>query len=327
MQPISRSLLNRTAVATLLAAAGLVAVATPPVALAAAPMVKTQAPGYYRLMLGDVEVTAISDGTVDLPVDKLLHEPAARTTAALAHQHLKAPLETSVNAFLINTGSRLVLVDVGAGGLFGPTLGKVVENLKVAGYTPEQVDDIVITHLHPDHVGGLVAQGVPAFPNAVVHADRRDTDFWLSKDKQNAAPADAKGFFDGAMASLQPYGAAGKLKPFDAGAEVVPGVKSLAAYGHTPGHTVYAVESRGEKLLLIGDLIHVAAVQMREPGVTIAFDTDPTKARAARLAAFSQAAKDGAVIGASHLQFPGLGRLQKAGKGFQWVPVNYQRAR
>ena len=291
--------------------------------LAAAPMVKTQAPGFFRIMLGSFEVTALSDGTVDLPTDQLLHQPAEKTRAALAKSFLKAPTETSVNAFLINTGSRLVLVDTGAGGLFGPTLGKLTDALRAAGYTPEQVDDILITHLHPDHIGGAVAQGALAFPNATVHADKRESDFWLSTARMDSAPAEAKGFFQGAMASLNPYVAAGKFKPFEANGELLPGVRSVAALGHTAGHTVYEVESQGQKLLLIGDLIHVGAVQFDQPAVTLAFDSDQPRAAKARATVFKQAAKDGVLVGAAHLQFPGLGHLRVAGKGYQWLPVNY----
>lgn len=291
--------------------------------LADAPMVKTQAPGYFRMMLGDFEVTAVSDGTVLLPMDQLLHQPAAKTKAAVTKAHLTLPIETSVNAYLVNTGSKLVLVDAGAGGLFGPTLGKLIDNIRAAGYTPEQVDDIVITHMHPDHIGGVAAQGSLAFPNATVHADKRESDFWLSQSRMDAAPAASKGFFQGAMASLNPYIAAGKYKPFEADGEIVPGVRSVAAPGHTEGHTLYAVESKGQKLLLMGDLIHVGAVQFDHMGVTIAFDTDEPRAAKARAKVFAQAAKDGIVVGASHLQFPGLGYLQAAGKGYRWIPVNY----
>jgi len=315
--------LNHTLRAAALSAAFVFGSAVALPALAAAPQVKTQAPGYYRMMLGDIEVTALSDGTVDLPVDKLLAAPAAKTQAALAKAHLKTPLETSVNAFLVNTGSRLVLIDAGAGALFGPTLGKLLENLQAAGYNADQVDDIVITHLHPDHVGGLAPQGTPAFPNATVHADKADSDFWLSKANQDAAPAEAKGFFQGAMASLNPYVAAGRYKAFTADTEITPGVKSSAAHGHTPGHTVYVVESQGQKLVLIGDLIHVGSVQLDNPDITIGFDSDQKRALAARRSVFAKAAKEGAVIGAAHLQFPGLGRLVAQGKGYRWVPVNY----
>jgi len=292
-------------------------------AVAAAPMLKTQAPGYFRLMLGDFEVTAVSDGTVQLPVDELLQQPAAKTKAALAKDHLAVPTETSVNAFLVNTGSKLVLVDTGAGNLFGPTLGKLLDNIRAAGYTPEQVDDIVITHLHPDHIGGALAQGTMAFPKATIHVDKRDADFWLSKARMDAAPSESKAYYQGAKASLDPYMAAGKYKTFETDGEIVPGVRSVATHGHTEGHTAYVVESKGQKLVLIGDLIHVGAVQFEHPEVTIKFDTDQRRAAKARAEVFAEAAKEGAWVGASHLPFPGLGHLQAVGKGYRWIPANY----
>jgi len=292
-------------------------------ALAAAPQVKTQAPGWYRMMLGDFEVTALSDGTVALPVDTLLNEPAAKTSRTLARVYQKVPLDTSVNCYLINTGDKLVLVDTGTAGLFGPTLGNMLANLKASGYTPEQVDEIYITHMHPDHVGGLMAEGKPAFPNAIVRADQHDADFWLSKAKMDAAPKESQDFFKGAMASVNPYIAAGKFKPFEGNTELVPGIRALAAHGHTPGHTTYLIESKGQKLMLWGDLMHVAAVQFPEPSVTIKFDTDNKAAQAQRKLAYADAAKGGYWVAAAHLSFPGIGHLRNEGKGYAFVPVNY----
>jgi len=296
-------------------------------ALAAAPMAHTNAPGFYRVMLGDFEVTALSDGTVDLPIDKLLQQPAATTAKELSQSFVALPVETSVNGYLVNTGSKLVLIDTGAGGLFGPTLGKLAANLKASGYQPEQVDEIYLTHLHPDHVGGLAANAQAVFPNAVIRADKRDTDFWLSQANLDKAPADSKGFFQGAMASLQPYAASQHLQPFSGDTELVPGIRANAAYGHTPGHITYTVESKGQKLLLIGDLIHVGSVQFAHPEVTIGFDSDNKAAAAERAKAFKAAAKDGTLVGASHLAFPGLGHLRSTGKGYEWVPVNYTQLR
>lgn len=292
-------------------------------AQAAAPLVKTQ-PGYYRVMVGEIEVTALSDGTVDLPVDKLLtNTTPAKVKKALAKSYLTAPLEASVNAYLINTGSKLVLVDTGAAGLFGPTLGILQASIKAAGYSPEQVDEVYITHMHPDHVGGLMAGDKLAFSNAVVRADQHDADFWLSQANMDKAPADAKGFFQGAMASLNPYIKAGKFKSFEGSVDLVPGVKAVATHGHTAGHSVYVVESKGQKLVLWGDLMHVAAVQFDDPAVTIAFDTDSKAAAAQRKKAYADAAKGGYLIAASHLPFPGIGRLRAQGKGYVFLPVNY----
>jgi len=145
---------------------------------AGAPQVKTQAPGFYRTMLGDFEVTALFDGTIDLEPKKLLtNTTQAQVSKLLDRGFEKDTVPTSVNGYLINTGSKLVLVDTGAGGLFGPTLGSLQANLKAAGYQPEQVDDVLITHMHGDHVGGLVQDGKLVFPNATIHAGQEDADF------------------------------------------------------------------------------------------------------------------------------------------------------
>lgn len=294
-------------------------------AQAAAPQVKAQAPGAYRMMLGDFEITALNDGTVDLPVDKLLKErQPGQVLRALRHAYLGVPLETSVNGYLINTGAKLVLVDTGAAGLFGPTLGRLQANLRAAGYQPEQVDEVYITHLHPDHVGGLLGpDGKPAFPNAVVRFDKRDADFWLSPEQMDKAPADAKGFFQGAMASLKPYQEAGRVQPFDGATELLPGLRAQPAYGHTPGHTVYTVESQGRKLVIWGDLMHVAAVQFSDPTVTIAFDTDSKAAMPQRRKAYAAAAEQGFYVAVAHVSFPGIGQLRPDGKGYRWLPANY----
>jgi len=295
---------------------------------AGAPQVKTQAPGYYRMMVGDIEITALSDGTVALPMDKILmHTTPAKVGKALAAQGIALPAETSVNGYLVNTGTKLVLVDTGAAGLFGPTLGKLAANLKAAGYEPAQVDEIYITHMHPDHVGGLMNGEQIVFPNATVRADQKDVDFWFSKTNFAAAPDSAKGFFQGAMASLNPYMAAGKFKPFDGDTELVPGVRAHASHGHTAGHSTYVIESKGQKLVLWGDLMHVGAVQFADPSITIQFDTDQKAAALQRKAAFADAAKHGYLIAAAHLSFPGIGHVQAQGKGYQFTPVNYSSLR
>jgi glyoxylase-like metal-dependent hydrolase (beta-lactamase superfamily II) len=276
------------------------------------------------MMLGDFEITALSDGTVELPVDKLLTgAKPGQVQKALQRSYLSAPLETSVNGYLVNTGAKLVLIDTGAAGLFGPTLGKLLANLKASGYQPEQIDEIYITHLHPDHVGGLLADGKAAFPNAVVRMDKHDADFWLSANEAAKAPADSKGFFQGAQAAVKPYQDAGRVKPFSGDTELVSGVRAIAAPGHTPGHTIYAVESQGKKLMVWGDLMHVAAVQFPDPSVTIGFDTDSKAAAPQRKKAFADAAKNGYWVAIAHVPFPGLGHLRNEGSGYAWVPLNY----
>lgn len=308
-----RSLLT---VATLLATATL--------AHAASPQQKGQAPGWYRMPLGDFEVTALSDGTVALPWDKLLKAPAARIQAALAKQYLKAPIETSVNGYLVNTGSKLVLIDAGAAGLFGPTLGRLVKNLEASGYKAEQVDEIYVTHLHADHVGGITsADGKMVFPNAMVRLDAKEAGYWLDQANADKAPKELQDAFKGAMVSMKPYVDAGRVKTFDGDTELVPGIRAVAARGHTPGHTIYAVESRGAKMVVWGDLMHVAAVQFPDPTVSVRFDSDSKAAMPARRRAYADAANKGYFAAVAHVSFPGLGQLRPDGKGYRWLPVPY----
>ncbi|HEJ8091240.1 TPA: MBL fold metallo-hydrolase [Serratia liquefaciens] len=292
--------------------------------LAAAPQVKTPAPGFYRIMLGSYEVTALSDGVLRLPVDRLLlNSSPKQIETALAEHHQGLPVVTSVNAYLINTGSKLILVDTGAGSLLGDGLGKLVVNLKAAGYQPQQVDEIYLTHMHPDHLGGLTQNGKAAFPNAVVRAGQQDADFWLSESRLKQAPPKEKASFENVIAALKPYQAAGHFKTFSNDGELSPGICAFAAHGHTPGHSIYLVESQGKKLLLLGDLIHVAAVQFAHPRVAISFDKDAKAAVAQRLRVFSDSAQRSVLVGGPHLSFPGLGYLNKQGEGYDWVPLEY----
>ena len=293
-------------------------------ALAAAPQVKASPPGAYRMMLGEFEVTALSDGTVELPFMEILQRiEKPRVERLLARAFLKDPVETSVNAFLINTGTKLVLVDAGAGSLFGPTLGRLAMALKAAGYEPEQVDEIYITHMHGDHVGGLAFDGKAAFPNAVVRAEKAEADYWLSEARMEAAPKDKQDGFRAAMASLRPYIAAGRFKPFDRDTELVPGIRAVEAPGHTPGHTMYEIESKGEKLLLWGDLMHLSAVQFVDPSATVTFDSDQDRAARERRNVYQAAAKGGYWIAGAHLPFPGIGHIRAEGKRYEYVPAHY----
>lgn len=295
-------------------------------AQAGAPLAKSQA-GWYRVMLGDFEVTALSDGTVASVETALTGTTPAKIDAALDKAYLK-PYETSVNGFLINTGTKLVLIDAGTGALFGPTLGKLVANLEASGYQPEQVDEIYLTHMHLDHVGDLVsADGKLVFRNAIVRAGKADADFWLSKANLDKAPEGmTKGFLKGAQLSVGPYVAAGKFRPIEGGAELVPGIKAIPAPGHTPGNTMYEVTSKGQKLVAWGDMVHVAAVQLPDPSVTVQYDFDPASAATARKKVLADAAKQGYLVAAAHVAFPGLGRLRAEGTGYRWYPVNYSNA-
>jgi glyoxylase-like metal-dependent hydrolase (beta-lactamase superfamily II) len=293
-------------------------------AQAAAPFAGVQAPGYFRMKLGDFEITALTDGNLMLPVSKMLtNVTPPELQQALARVFLKEPMPISVNGFLVNTGAKLVLIDTGTGELTDPKIGNLVENLRASGYQPEQVDEVYITHMHGDHIGGLTVDGRAVFANAIVRADKREADYWLSVANLNAADKDSKARFEGAQKDLAPYVAAGRFKTFDGATNLIAGVRSLPCYGHTPGHSMYVVESKGEKLVLWGDLMHVAPVQLPNPAVTIRFDTDSKDAVVQRQKVFAEAASEGYWVGAAHIAFPGLGHVTKVGDAYAWVPVNY----
>lgn len=318
----SHSRISVRIVRTLLLAIGCLS-SSAAVTYAAAPQVKTQAPGFYRMTLGNFEVTALSDGVFELNTKELLTNATAKSRDLLTASFHGNTVTTSVNAYLVNTGDRLVLVDTGAAQLFGPTLGRLFANLTASGYRPEQVDAILITHMHPDHIGGLTASGTMAFPNATVYYDQRDMDFWLSATERQKAPDPHKAFFDGAAAAVGPYAAAGRLKPFDAPTDLLPGIRAMTAPGHTPGHTMFMIESKGQRLLIWGDLTEIASVQFAEPTVTMIFDSDKPKSARERAKAYAAAAKGRYIVAGAHLPFPGLGRVRREREGYSWVPIDY----
>jgi len=296
---------------------------------AGAPQQKTQVPGWYRTMLGDFEVTALYDGYIDLDPKQLLKGTRpGEIDRALRQAMLPGPkVQTSVNAYLVNTGQQLILVDAGTAKVFGPTLGHLLDNLRASGYQPEQVDLVLITHLHGDHANGLLTpDGKIAFPNAKVMVAGPEAGFWLDEGHKAKAPKDMHGFFDMAKAAAAPYQASGQWTVFQPGAQIAPGVTALPT-GHTPGHSSYVFESRGEKLIVLGDVIHFGIVQFARPEIAIAFDTDNAAAVASRKKLFAQAAKDKTLLAGAHLSFPGLGRIRAEGRGYVWVPVGFSPIR
>ena len=234
----------------LTAIVGILAVSS---ALAQISTSKNGTPGWHRMRLGNFEVTALSDGTLQLPVDKMFTKVnPSRIRSLLSRSDLSNDVRTPVNAFLVNTGSRLVLIDTGTGTsqMFGSNLGNLLANLQGAGYSPDQVNEIYVTHMHTDHIGGLMRDGQPSFANATIRADVREAGRYLSQAQMDAAPADEKEDYESAMTIFKPYIAAKKFKPFDGETQLIPGVRAMPAPGHTPGHTVYVIESQGERLVV-----------------------------------------------------------------------------
>jgi glyoxylase-like metal-dependent hydrolase (beta-lactamase superfamily II) len=292
-------------------------------ALLLIPSVSSAQQGYYRMPIGNAEVIALSDGTITLDMNALLFNAKPEEISNLFQQNFLSAtkVETSITAYLIRTNNKLILIDAGSGAFMGPTLGKLTQSLINAGFQPEQIDAVLLSHLHPDHVGGLVANDKMVFPNAMIYVSKSDAAFWLSEE--NTKKANDKYFFEAAQKSMAPYLKAGKVKTFDYGTSLFPGLTTIATPGHSAGHTSYVFDSNGEKIVFWGDLIHAGAVQFEDPAVTIHFDSDATKAAEERKQAFKEAAKVKYWVAAPHLSFPGIGHVRANGSSYTWVPLNY----
>jgi glyoxylase-like metal-dependent hydrolase (beta-lactamase superfamily II) len=285
-------------------------------------MAGTQAAGFYRRKVGAFEVTAMIDGV--LPLGREMF-PGAVAAPAEADRLLARAFEprtgavSPINAFAVNTGDRLVLIDAGTSNSMGPGFGAVPRNLEAAGMKPEDVDLVLLTHLHPDHAGGLLKpDGAPQFPNAEVAVAEPEHAFWTNDAILAQAPAEARPFFEIARRSIAPYAA--RLRRFAPGTEVSPGLTTIAAPGHTPGHTLVRIASGSDQLLVIADSVHSAALQFARPDWAIGFDADPAAASASRRRVLDMAAADRLLLAGSHLPFPGLGRVLKDGDAYAYVP-------
>ncbi|TLX00217.1 MBL fold metallo-hydrolase [Rhizobium sp. MHM7A] len=309
--------------AAALVAAGTVSGGFTP-ALAKAPLQSFQAPGFYRMKLGSFELTALSDGTIPLPLPELYtNTDAEDARRALAAAFMGTPTDTSVNAFLVNTGERLVLIDAGTGAYLDGALGELVANLEAAGYKADQIDDIILTHIHTDHSGGLTIKGKPVFANATVHVNKREHAFWMETPVESRPANVPLSYFVEAHESLGPYADAGRVRTFADNASILPGIGSILRAGHTPGHSSIVVESAGAKIVFWGDVTHGNVLQFDEPDVAIQFDTDQSEAIRAREAAFADAANGKYLVAGAHIAFPGIGHVRRDATNYEWVPVNY----
>src|SRR5580704_13750423 len=310
------------------AAAFLVAVlasfVAPNATLAAPPQHRDQVPGFYRLKVGDLEVTALFDGAAVFDAHWLNGTKATMDGVVNALQEDPRLLEVSDEGFLVNTGKQRILVDAGAGSWWGGgVLGRLEGSLRSAGYTPEEIDIVLITHLHSDHVGGLTTQdGKRVFQNADVYVAKAESDFWLSPEIAAKAPKDVQPFFQSAQAIAAPYIKAGKWHTLTGSEQIVDGMQLVPLPGHTPGHTGYEFSSKGQKILFCGDIIHAQRVQLRHPEVTAIFDIDQSAAAATRNQLLPKLAREDVLIAVPHSSFfPPLGRLRKEGSGYSWTPV------
>ncbi|WP_269792184.1 MBL fold metallo-hydrolase [Stenotrophomonas sp. Iso1] len=287
-----------------------------------------QVPGVYHQQIGQLQVTALFDGTVALGRQELVGIDAGAVTRLLDHRYVPEDskgLQTAVNAYLVQRGNHLTLVDTGTAQCFGPGLGQVLSNLRAAGYAPSDVDDVLLTHAHPDHLCGLLdAQGEVAFPKAMVWLSKADADYWLDPASEATAPQPLRFAFKLARDAVAPYATAGTLRRFAPGDALPAGVTALDSHGHTPGHVSYAIDGgAGQKLLVWGDIVHFHAVQFARPDASYEADSDRRAAIASRRRMMAEAAANGWWVAGAHLPFPGLGHVRREGDAFAWVPGEF----
>ncbi len=288
----------------------------------------TQAGGYYRFTVGDAEAIVISDGALSFQPIQPTWAPEAKKEeleAALRSAFLPTDrIALEVNTLLIRIGGELILVDSGAGGLFGPSLGKVRERMEAAGVKPSQVTGVVLTHAHGDHFGGLLdGEGKPVYPNATYFASKTEVDFWTGADPDLSklrVPAENKRVFvDNAKRYLGAI--KDRLTPVTAGRKIVEGMEVVEAPGHTPGHIALLVTSGKESLLNSADTFHHHVLMFSRPEWTSAFDVDPGMGAQTRRKILDRAAADGLRVLGYHLPFPGIGHVRAVkGGAFEWLP-------
>ncbi|MDR2180995.1 MAG: MBL fold metallo-hydrolase [Synergistaceae bacterium] len=270
---------------------------------AGTPAAAAEVPGTYTVKVGAFQVSLLSEGQSDGSGANLI----GADEAMMKKYAPAGTYPTAVNAFLVRTPDRLVLVDAGFG-------RELFTNLKKLGVDPEQISAVLLTHMHGDHIGGLLVGDKIAFPKAKLYLARQERDYWASEEIMKTFPADRQGGFKNAQKTLAAYGdAVQTFDPGDLGAKfLLPGIAAIAAFGHTPGHTLYRVESEGAKLLIWGDLTHAMAVQMPEPQVAMTYDVDPQMAAASRLAVLKYVAAEKIPVAGMHIPYPGIGNIAPA---------------
>jgi glyoxylase-like metal-dependent hydrolase (beta-lactamase superfamily II) len=286
-----------------------------------------QAPGFYRYKVGDIEVTAINDGFAQRPLEGFVRN-AELSQVQQAMQDAFIPgnaLPITFNTLVLNSGGRLTLIDTGNGDMGAPTSGRWMANFRAAGFDPAQVNTVVISHFHGDHINGLrLKDGTAVFPNAEVMVPAAEWTFWMDDARMNQAPEGMKGAFQGVRRVFGPI--ANNVKRYDMDKEVVPGLTAVAAPGHTPGHTAYMLSSGNGKLMIMSDTTNHPALFVRNPDWSAVFDMDADQARATRRRMLDMAASERAQVAFYHAPFPATGHIAKDGNGFRFVPVQWNPA-
>jgi glyoxylase-like metal-dependent hydrolase (beta-lactamase superfamily II) len=289
--------------------------------LAKAPKLGTQPSYFYRFDLGNAEVTVVSDGPLPLgpPKGTFIGVPDDAVKKMLSDNFLSPEnVVLEQNSPIVNTGDKLILFDTGMGTAkdFGPTTGRQQKSMKEAGIKPEDIDAVVFSHAHIDHIGGVVGEdGKVLFPNAQYYISQSDFDFWTDESK---AGGPLKAFILHARKNLLPI--RDRLVFYKDGQEFLPGVQAIAAPGHTIGHTIFVVTSNGKSFAFLGDLTHHPILLLEKPRMQFSYDTDPAQAAETRVKLLDMIATQKSPVMAYHYAWPGVGHIAKTGEGFHYYP-------
>jgi glyoxylase-like metal-dependent hydrolase (beta-lactamase superfamily II) len=290
----------------------------------ATPSVTVLAEGVTRVNLGSVTVTMLSDGYVSRTLDAnfvrnaaLADVQAALRDAGLPTDSLKVPY----NPLVVDVGGQRVLFDAGNGEFGATTAGDLLDNMAKAGITPESISAVVISHFHGDHINGLRnMRGDLVFPNARIFVPAPEWDWWMDDARMAAAPESFKGNFAATRRVFSPL--ASTVTRFVPGTEILPGVSSIPAAGHTPGHTAFVISGGSQKLLYWADTTNLAALFVRNPDWAIVFDMDPEAARVTRRRLADLAIRENMLVAGYHLPGAALGRLSVRGQGYEFKPIS-----
>jgi len=298
-------------------------------ASAAVPPTGAQAPGFYRYKVGSYECTSINDGARTFPIPDTFVKNATKAEAVAAAEAAYMPpgmVTIPFNPQLVNTGSKLILIDSGNGiANYEPTkgaVGRTPQNLAAAGVDPKSIDIVLMTHLHPDHTNGIRAlDGSMAFPNAEIMVPAVDWAFWMSDE--NAAKAESNAMMKNYFANVRKVyaGIESKVTKYDWGKEVAPGITSIGTPGHTPGHTSFAIASGNSKILLQADVTNIPELFLRNPDWHVAYDTDGDLAQTTRHKFYDMAAAEKATVVGFHFTFPSIGHVEKDGNKYRLIPA------